>query len=650
MISTIQHNLKAAARFGFFLKNIIAGLLLLAVQQVQAQTATLPLQKGMAVVSCFSGIGNNNAGQVQSPNGTVLAIFDIRDPQGNGAPSNPSAQWAAASAGAYHPANWNATNMGEIFGVSIEEGATAPAIFATTTGITSIALMSLSPKFGGTGGEVFRINGTTGAITTLATLPNTIYSYSGQRYVGLGDNTYNRIKNVLYVSNIDNGLVYAVDATTGALLGTPFNHNTTTADNPAQPFTQVERIVFGLGYNVQENKLYYSVKAGNALSTNSEVYTVGLNADGSINAASKSASAVVSFSPLQRSMISDIAFSADGTQMLLAEMTLNYGSYGSINILTKDAHTARVFKYVNSAGTWSQNLNYYGQIGTYTLGANSGANAAGGVDFGFNNYGTNSAGTNLDDAAVMTADCIYCDDMASFVNAYGLQITNIVAPNTFASSYAVDLDGKIGTGELADKFTSGDVEVFGDIACTSPTLTLTQTAPGCSPGAIPNNNGKITLTAFSNADRYGVSTGATYTGPVYASATALPAVPPSLDVQINIPNTGGTYTIRLFNQNNACFTDQTVVVAPVTCSCPATTYPVCAGESYTLTAAPGLTNIQWQINTGAGSVDIPGANGSTFVATLVGTYTYTATDPGAGLYRAACCPVTLVAAVAPSYQ
>jgi hypothetical protein len=483
MISTIQHNSKAAARFGF-LKNMMAGLLLLAVQQIQAQ-GTIPMQKGMAAVTCFSGPGNGQ--DMQNPNGPVLAIFDIRDPQANGAPTNPPANWTAASTGAYHPANWTAANMGELFGVSIEEGATSPAIFATTTGITGRTDMNLFPKTGGTGGEVFRVNGTTGAVTTLVTLPNTTYTVFGifSRYVGLGDNTYNRINNVLYVSNMDNGLVYAVNATTGALLGTPFNHNTATADNTALPFTQDERIVYGLGYNEQENKLYYSVKGGNALDANSQVYTVGLNADGSINAASKSPSPVVSYSTAGAfSMISDIAFSADGTQMLLAEMRLNRFS----DILVKAAHNAKVYKYVTSAGTWSLNLSYAGQIGsTDNL---SGNNAAGGVDFGFNNYGTNSTGTNLDDAAVMTGDALI---FGPNIYVYGIQISNIVAPNTFASAYIVDLDGNTGPLSASGKFTTGDIEVYGDVLCTPPTLSVingvTCAANSINLGTLVTNSG-----------------------------------------------------------------------------------------------------------------------------------------------------------------
>lgn len=479
-----RKNLPTARRLGSIYFTL--ALLLLSVQQIQAQ-GTIPMQKGMAVLTCFSGIApNKNDGAPQNPNGPVLAVFDIRDPQGSGAPLAPVNYWTAPTTGAYHPANWSAANMGELFGVALEEGATNPAIFASTTGITASAIMNLAPKTGGTGGEVFRVDGTTGAVTTLATLPNTTYNYidpSGvyTRYVGLGDITYNRKHNVVYVSNLDNGLVYAINATTGATLGTPFNHNTALADNTALPFTQFERLVFGVVYRIEDNKLYYAVKAPGTNAENpadlflnsNQIYTVNINPDGSIDAASKSAAPVIKFSPSpygSGNMVSDMALSSDGSQMLIAEMNLVYqtDADGKVTVPRKSAHNANVYKYRYAGAAWAQSLSYVGEVGTF--GATKG-NSAGGVDFGFNNYGTNSAGTNRDDAAVITGDQL--NSVGGGGSGFGFQITNSVSPNTFATSYVVDLDGATGVNDN-DKFTSGDIEVFGEVVepCTKPVVTV----------------------------------------------------------------------------------------------------------------------------------------------------------------------------------
>ena len=101
--------------------------------------------------------------------------------------------------------------------------------------------------------------------------------------------------------------------------------------------------------------------------------------------------------------------------------------------------------------------------------------------------------------------------------------------------------------------------------CTEPSaITLSQTPATCVSG-VAQNNGKITLTAIANADKFGISTGATYSGiPDYASATAIGTLPQ--DLQTAIPNAGGTYTIRFFNGADDCFTDMTVTVAQVTCA------------------------------------------------------------------------------------
>jgi SdrD B-like domain len=104
-------------------------------------------------------------------------------------------------------------------------------------------------------------------------------------------------------------------------------------------------------------------------------------------------------------------------------------------------------------------------------------------------------------------------------------------------------------------------------ACTVPTgISLTQTAPTCT-GATANNNGKITLSAFTNGTHYGISTlgAATYDGATYATATAITGTP---DVKTAIPNTGGAYIVRIFNGSNTCYIDQTVTVAAVTCTSP----------------------------------------------------------------------------------
>jgi hypothetical protein len=110
--------------------------------------------------------------------------------------------------------------------------------------------------------------------------------------------------------------------------------------------------------------------------------------------------------------------------------------------------------------------------------------------------------------------------------------------------------------------------------CTTPTATFTPTAPTCT-GATANNNGIITFATATVVTNFGISAAgaATYNGPAYP-ATTFTAV--GQNVSTTIPNTGGTYIVRVFNGAADCFTDVTVTVAPINCACP--TLP-CSGTT-----------------------------------------------------------------------
>jgi hypothetical protein len=105
--------------------------------------------------------------------------------------------------------------------------------------------------------------------------------------------------------------------------------------------------------------------------------------------------------------------------------------------------------------------------------------------------------------------------------------------------------------------------------CTAPSaITFSQVAPTCT-GATANDNGTISLATATNGTHFGISTlnAASYDGPItVAGATAIGALP--MVIQSSIPNTGGTYRVRIFNGADGCFTDQTVTVNAVTCTCP----------------------------------------------------------------------------------
>ncbi|MBL7815793.1 MAG: hypothetical protein JNL70_12335 [Saprospiraceae bacterium] len=169
----------------------------------------------------------------------------------------------------------------------------------------------------------------------------------------------------------------------------------------------------------------------------------------------------------------------------------------------------------------------------------------------------------------------------TYVNIELFAIANqvITNPNTFTilkPSY-IDVQDFFPYSFASINTTSPIQSASANFICIEPTIISVASSVATCTGSSANNNGKITLTAATNADKYGVSTGTTYTGAAYAAATTLGTLP--IDVQTAIPNTGGTYTIRLFNGANDCYKDTTVIVAAVTCSatCAITLIPSVSG-------------------------------------------------------------------------
>jgi hypothetical protein len=243
-------------RSGF---SIVLSLCSVLAYQVIYGQGSLPLQNGFAVVTCFSGLDGNTG---PNPSGFVMAVMDIRDPQGNAAPAAP-ANWYTPATGAYHHPSWTASVMGEVFGVDLGEGA-SPDIYVTSSGTLPVLGLNVPPGTGGNGGDVYRINGTSGAVTRIASLPNHIFNATqsgggtGDYYVGLGQVSWNDLHDVLYVSNFDDGLIYVLNSS-GTQLGT-FDHGASLAvpvnDDPALLYTQLNRMVYAVEYNSFDGRLY----------------------------------------------------------------------------------------------------------------------------------------------------------------------------------------------------------------------------------------------------------------------------------------------------------------------------------------------------------------------------------------------------------
>jgi hypothetical protein len=164
---------------------------------------------------------------------------------------------------------------------------------------------------------------------------------------------------------------------------------------------------------------------------------------------------------------------------------------------------------------------------------------------------------------------------------------------------------------------------------------LNITPATCTAGAA-NNNGSIVLPATANFEKWSLSTlnAAAFDGPNYAGATTFA---PNATIISTVPNTGGSYILRIFSGSDSCFLDTTLTVAAKLC-CPTTaTYSICPGKTQLLSADTGLADYQWFTVVGTVETPIVGAMSQTYVATMPGTYIWKSN----GVVCNTCCPIII---------
>lgn len=324
------------------------------------------------------------------------------------------------------------------------------------------------------------VNGN-GQVTSYSTLGGSGYTFPptvtiDNRYTGVGNIGHNKDKNILYTCSLDNGLIYAVDASSGALIGSPFNHQPAYADIANKAVTHFLRIAVGMSWNKRDNRLYFARPSATGYTTEAvfntfthttnEVMSIGLNADGSINT-SETPKKEISFPAAtlnyeQSSIITDIEFTKTGKIALLGEMGIGPATYRTTNTeyrFIKGVHNgyARELRYTGTtaaaagrvaADDWTVSATYH--VGQYANGYNN----SGGVDFGYDN---SSDPRVFYDSAIMTGDIL--DGTGSI---YGIQISPLTQDNfptnTKYPHYLVDDD--VNTGAWEQKLGIFDVDVF----------------------------------------------------------------------------------------------------------------------------------------------------------------------------------------------
>ncbi len=426
---------------------------------------TIPNQ-GKAVISCFSGFINNTPNQGVDNSAPVLGIVDIRNHDTAPRGSN----WAAANKTS--SPDWNATNMGQIFGLAIDSDGD---IFATATSV-----YGTDYDYGPAGpGGIYRIDGATYAINNFMTtttscddpivsnkIPNQSPTTNPKKAPALGNICYDSKHDQFFVTNHEDGKIYRIQngATTGTILNvyTP-SFNTSSCDSG---FVPLEERLWGIAYNPVENRVYFSRWVEDTNNENpilgNEVWSLLLDSSGNFILGSEIREidmneTILHFSPGDTNPISDIAFSNDGTIMIIGEKTMSDGDDLNLMVLSASlSHAARVIEFTGNSGTW--NLNPFG-INKYQVGAN-GNSTSGGIDFGYNSYlPSNNQQLYCDEMIWSTGDALspnhgHCNNKELL---YGIWGTNTTTGGNSSNSVLIDVDNDLCTFAKAE---FGDLEIF----------------------------------------------------------------------------------------------------------------------------------------------------------------------------------------------
>jgi len=258
---------------------------------------------------------------------------------------------------------WRVANLGTVFGLCLD---TLGNIYAAATSCYAIDVFSTVHSPLGTGGDIYKLNGATGKISPFGAFPNT-----GQ---GLGDITYDCRHDQMFVSNMEDGLIYFI----GNVSGSPFlsaggydhgidgrtaeNLSPTIADaGTANTFTQRGRriwalqVVNGTFAGQPFYRLFYSVWWESLDITNpseqNEIWSVGLDL-GTGLIIPTSARREIQLPPFgatnTSAPVSDISFTSDG-RMILAERDM-FGESSS-------GTSGRLLSYDCVNGLWTRELN-----------------------------------------------------------------------------------------------------------------------------------------------------------------------------------------------------------------------------------------------------------------------------------------------------
>lgn len=468
---------------------------------------------GSSFVTC--GPGNFDIQNETFTDGLVCGIIDVRQTCDFVKPFSTSPPFTGVYASKMFPPlnmDWYFSNLGTVFSAAVD--IRGDIFVATTTTFGSVPFPDgLAPNGGRGSGSIHKISGSTGLVNTGFVTTNQATTYNPsfpnrlpnqtlagtwgpsitnqftiKSGAGLGDLTYNKYHDFIYVSNFEDGKIYKINPTTGNVENvfdpTFGEGNPAIAiDNGLLGFSPRGQRPWGLGIYQHGStpRLYYSNwkvdarEKNNPNSEHNEIWSIELDINGNPVGLEKleiiidflNNPPIGSMGPNQipefkysSSPVSDISFSETGV-MLLAEkgMEYDFGYVFGLGCGSPDcnsAHQARLMQYTWNGTSWQifNNPKFYELASSAAM-----TNCAGGVDVGYNTCDADNA---CDSLIWVTGDFNHVTPSVQIYGSAGIEFGNGAANN----HRYIDFNGQTNNVVNPDKLEIGDVEIFRcDVSC-----------------------------------------------------------------------------------------------------------------------------------------------------------------------------------------